>query len=144
VVQRAKAPVLPQPPIPEPDTAVMTLTSLARDDVPGACERLRALIGACDADVVVCDVGELEADLTAVEVLARLRLTAQRLGCALRLRGPSRALEQMLAFCGLCDVLPVEGEPGGLGGIRWYGGQAEEREQPVRVEEGVEARDPPV
>jgi ABC-type transporter Mla MlaB component len=119
----------------------MTLTSLARDDVPGACARLRALIGACDADVVVCDVGDLEADLAAVEVLARLRLTAQRLGCALRLRAPSRALEQMLAFCGLCDVLPLEGE---LGGIRWYGGQAEEREQPVRVEEGVEAGDPPV
>jgi ABC-type transporter Mla MlaB component len=133
--------VLPPRPIPEPDTAVMTLTSLARDDMPGACERLRALIGACDADVVVCDVGELVADLVAVEVLARLRLTAQRLGCALRLRGPSRALEQLLAFCGLCDVLPLEGE---LGGIRWHGGQAEQREQPLRVEEGVEARDPPV
>jgi hypothetical protein len=88
----------------------MTLTSLARADVPAACERLRALIGARDADVVVCDVGELVADLTAVEVLARLRLTAQRLGCGLRLRGPSRGLEQMLAFCGLCDVLPVEDE----------------------------------
>jgi hypothetical protein len=119
----------------------MTLTSRARDDVAGACEDLRALIGAREADVVVCDVGELVADLAAVDVLARLRLTAQRLGCALRLRGPSRALEQMLAFCGLCDVLPLEGE---LGGVRWHGGQAEEREQPLGVEERVEARDPPV
>ena len=90
----------------------MTFTRLARADVPAACERLRALIGACDADtvVVVCDVGGVVADLVAVEVLARLRLTAQRLGCGLRLRHVSRGLEQMLAFCGLCDVLPVEGE----------------------------------
>jgi hypothetical protein len=89
----------------------MTFTRLARADVPAACERLRALIGACDADtvVVVCDVGGVVADLVAVEVLARLRLTAQRLGCGLRLRHASRGLEQMLAFCGLCDVLPVAG-----------------------------------
>ncbi len=44
----------------------------------------------------------------AVETLARLRLTARRLGCGLRLRGASRTLAQMVAFCGLCDVLPVE------------------------------------
>ncbi len=121
----------------------MTFTRLARADVPAACERLRALIGACDADtvVVVCDVGGVVADLVAVEVLARLRLTARRLGCGLCLRGSSRAFEQMLASCGLCEVLPVEGEL--LGGWRWHGRQPEEREQPRRVEEGVETRDPP-
>ncbi len=119
----------------------MTLTRLARGDLPAACERLQALIAARDADVVVCDVDGVVADLVAVEVLARLRLTAKRLGCGLRLRGSSRGLEQLLAFCGLCDVLPLEGE---LGGIRWHGGQAEKREPARRVEEGVEARDPPV
>ena len=95
---------------PDTDTAVITLARLARADLPAACERLQALIGARDADVVVCDVAGVEADLVAVEVLARLRLTARRLGCGLRLRGSSRPLEQLLAFCGLCDVLPVEGE----------------------------------
>ncbi|HEV2057808.1 MAG TPA: STAS domain-containing protein [Solirubrobacteraceae bacterium] len=68
-----------------------------------------------DPDVVVCDVGALEADLAAVELLARLRLEARRLGCGLRLRGASRELEQMVAFCGLCDVLPVEEEEAGGG-----------------------------
>jgi hypothetical protein len=133
--------VLPPRPISEPDIPVMTLTAAARADVPAACERLRALVAGRDAELVVCDVGELGADLVAVEVLARLRLTAQRLGCALRLRDTSRGLEQLLAFCGLCDVLPLEGR---LGGIRWHGRQPEEREEPVGVEEGVEARDPPV
>ena len=117
----------------------MTLATMTRGDVPTACARLRALVGASDADVVVCDVRALEPDLVAVETLARLRLTARRLGCGLRLRGASRALEQMLAFCGLCDVLPVEGSV--LGGNR---GQPEEREPPLGVEERVEARDPPV
>lgn len=129
----------PQP-LFEPDTAVMTLAPMTRADVSTACTRLRALVGASDADVVVCDVGALEADLVAVETLARLRLTARRLGCGLRLRGASRALEQMLAFCGLCDVLPVEE---GLV-LRGNGGQPEQREQALGVEERVEARDPPV
>ena len=106
--QEAKGAVLPPRPISEPDTAVMTLATMTRADVPTACARLRALVGASDADVVVCDVCGLQADLVAVETLARLRLTARRLGCGLRLRGATRALEQMLAFCGLCDVLPGE------------------------------------
>ena len=120
----------------------MTLAPIARADVPAACERLRALVGASDADIVVCDVGSLEADLVAIETLARLRLTARRLGCGLRLRHASRALEQIVAFCGLCDVLPVEERL--LRGSGGNGGQPEQRKQPGRVEERVEARDPPV
>ena len=138
--QEAKGAVLPPRPFSEPDAAVMTVATMTRADVLTACARLRALVGASDADVVVCDVGALDADLVAVETLARLRLTARRLGCGLRLRGTSRALEQMVAFCGLCDVLPVEAARV-LGGD---GGKPEQREQPLRVEERVEARDPPV
>jgi hypothetical protein len=119
----------------------MTLATITQADIPVVCERLRALIRSSDADEVVCVVSTLEADLVAVEALARLRLTAGRLGCRLRLRGSSRALEQLLVFCGLCDVLPLEGE---LGGIRWHGRQAEQREPPRGVEKRVEARDPPV
>ncbi len=118
----------------------MTLATVACAGVPAACQRLRALVGASDADVVVCDVGSLEADLVAVEVLARLRLTARRLGCGLRLRHASRALEQMVAFCGLCDVLALEE---GLG-VGRDARQPEQREQACRVEEGVEASDPPI
>ena len=119
----------------------MTLASISRPDVARACERLRALVRASDPDVVVCDVRGLAADVVAVEALARLRLTARRLGCGLRLRGASRALAEMVAFCGLCDVLALEGE---LGGLRWHGRQPEEREPARGVKERVEARDPPV
>ena len=118
----------------------MTLATITPADVPAACERLRALVGASGAAVVVCDVGALEADLVALEALARLRLTARRLGCGLRLRNASRALEQMVAFCGLCGVLALEE---GLV-LRGHGGQPEQREQARRIEERVEGRDPPV
>ena len=132
--------MLPPRPISETDIAVMTLAAINRADVPALCERLRVLVGARDPDVVVCDVRDLVPDLVAVESLARLRLTARRLGCGLRLRGASRALEQLLAFCGLYDVLPLEGE---LGGFGWHGRQPEEREHAGGVEERVDARDPP-
>jgi hypothetical protein len=138
--------VLPLPPFSDPDTAVITLATHARTDVPAACDGLRAVIGAHDADVVVCDVSGIDADLMTVEVLARLRLTAQRLGCRLELRNASPALQQLIGFCGLCDVLPRErlARLDRRLALGRDGGQPEEGEQPLGVEERVEARDPPV
>ena len=134
---------VPLPPFSDPDTAVMTLATHARTDVPAACDGLRALVGARDADVVVCDVAGIAADLMTVEVLARLRLTALRLGCRLELRDASRELQQLLGFCGLRDVLPSERLELDRLALGWDGGQAEEGEPPRGVEEGVEPGDPP-
>ena len=100
--------MLPLPPFSDPDTAVMTLATHARTDVPAACDGLRELVGAHDAEVVVCDVAGIAADLMTVEVLARLQLTALRLGCHLQLRNASCELRRLLGFCGLGDVLPGE------------------------------------
>jgi hypothetical protein len=66
---------------------------------------------------IVCDVGALAPGLAAVDALARLQLTARRLGCEIRLRDASVDLQDLLDFVGLRDVLCVEA-----------GGQAEERE----------------
>jgi hypothetical protein len=123
----------------------MTLATHARTDVPAACDGLRELVGARDADLVVCDVSQVATDLMTVEVLARLRLTALRLGCRLQLRNASRELQQLLAFCGLCDVLPCErlDRLDRRLALRGHGGQAEEGEPPRRVEEGVEPGDLP-
>ena len=133
--------MLPLPPFSDPDTALMTLATHARTDVPAACDGLRELVGARDAERVVCDVAGISADLVTVEVLARLRLTALRLGCRLELRNVSRELARLLGFCGLRDVLPSERlDRLALG---WNGGQAEEGEPARRVEERVEPGDPP-
>ncbi|OON74373.1 hypothetical protein B1H18_25065 [Streptomyces tsukubensis] len=86
------------------DTTTLILTGPVRDtDVPHLCDRLaRTTLGAPDADEIICDVTALTtADLATVNALARLRLTAQRLGYHLTLRGPSHELRFLLGLVGL-------------------------------------------
>ncbi len=87
-----------------------------------------------EGDLVVCDG---DADLATVDALARLQLTALRLGRRIRLRSASTEFQQFLDFAGLADVLPLDA------GLRLGrpSGKAEERKQPLRVEERVEADD---
>jgi hypothetical protein len=60
---------------------------------------------------IVCDVGSLPPDAAAIDTLARLQLTARRLGLEIRFRHASTELQDLLAFAGLRDVLRLE--PGG-------------------------------
>jgi STAS domain len=80
---------------------------------------------------IVCDVGALAPDAVAVDALARLQLTARRHGLEIRLRHASSELRELLTFVGLHHVLGVEA-----------GGEAEQREQRVGVEEEREFADP--
>jgi hypothetical protein len=57
---------------------------------------------------IVCDVGALPPDAKAIDTLARLELTAMRLGLELRLRHASSELQELLDFAGLGDVLRIE------------------------------------
>jgi ABC-type transporter Mla MlaB component len=76
--------------------------------VGGLCRRLRSLIGQSSAVLVACDVGALgDCDLVAIDVLARLGLTAGQLACAFELWGASDRLVELLAFVGLQEILPV-------------------------------------
>jgi ABC-type transporter Mla MlaB component len=103
-------------------------------DAAALCERARSELERSDAEVLVCDVAALtHPDAGTVEALARLQLTARRLGRQVRLREPSRELRGLLDLFGLSEVLRVE-----------PGRQPEEREQPLGVEERVEMGDPPV
>lgn len=106
-------------------------------DVVGLCERVRTRLESCDAEVLVCDVAALAApDVGTLDALARLQLTARRLGRQIQLCHQSRELLELLALCGLGDVLPA-GAALGVEPQR----QAEEREQAGGVEEGVERSD---
>ena len=92
---------------------------------------MRVLLSRGD-DVVIFEVGALvEPDLVTVDALARLQLTARRLGRRVVLRGAAAELRDLLELAGLCDVVGVA--PNGLR-LRLRG-QAEEREQPGGVEE---------
>jgi hypothetical protein len=57
---------------------------------------------------IVCDVGDFPPDAATIDTLARLQVTARRLGLELRLRHASNELQDLLAFAGLRDVLRVE------------------------------------
>jgi len=79
---------------------------IARADLPGLCERIRALLGQNAAGIALCDVSGVEPDAVTVDALARLQLAARRHGCQVRLRNASGELLELLAFMGLRDVLP--------------------------------------
>jgi ABC-type transporter Mla MlaB component len=123
---------------PEPSTIVYVIDGpIDRAAVPELCERVRVWLEGSDAELVVCDVALVHPDAATVDVLARLQLTARRLGLLVRLSRASRELQELLAFMGLRDVLPALGPASRLGPQR----QTEEWEQGRRVEERVESDD---
>lgn len=129
----------PSAPPPEPSTGLLVVAAPIGDgDIARLCGRLRAVVGTSDADVVVCDVGALPANARTIEAVARLQLTARRLGRRIRLQRASHELEQLLAFAGLADVVAVGS------GLRGRGRHAEQRKHACRVEERVDGDDPPV
>jgi ABC-type transporter Mla MlaB component len=77
---------------------------IARDDLPGLCARVCALLGR-GADVAYVDVTGVEPDAVCVDALARLQLGAKHHGCRVRLRDATPALRELVAFMGLADVL---------------------------------------
>ncbi|HEX6685648.1 MAG TPA: STAS domain-containing protein [Candidatus Limnocylindrales bacterium] len=107
--------------------------------IPGLCERFAAFVAECDGEVVVCDVGALaRPDAVALSALARMQLTARRLGRGIQLHRAQRRLIELIGFAGLGGVLPLYS-----GLVLELGREAEQREQPVHVEEVVDPLDPP-
>lgn len=98
-----------RPPV-DVSTVVFVVSSpITRADIPLLCERVRALLDGCDADVVACDVGRvLDADAVTVDALARIQLTARRAGRAVLLRNACGELRGLLSLTGLSDVIPTE------------------------------------
>jgi ABC-type transporter Mla MlaB component len=90
-----------------PQTIVFAIRGpIERNDLPGLCERVCALLELGGADVAICDVRGIEPDAVTADALARLQLAAGRRGCQVRLRSASTELLDLLAFMGLSDVLP--------------------------------------
>ena len=79
---------------------------IARDDLPGLCDRVCRILGALQEDVVVCDVDGIEPDAVTVDALCRLQLAARRRRCEIRLRNASEELVELVGLMGLADVLP--------------------------------------
>lgn len=83
----------------------------------------------------MCDLGAVgRADAVTVDALARLQLTARRLGCRIDVINACPQLEDLLVLVGLRDVVPLSRELG-----LESGREPEHREERGGVEE---ERDP--
>ena len=101
------------------------------------CERVRFLLEGTEADHVICDVGAvMTPDAGTVEALARLQLTARRLGRTVKIRGACGELKDLVTLSGLSDVLPCDELS------LEVSGQAEQREEAGGVEEEGDPADP--
>ncbi|MGH2629955.1 MAG: STAS domain-containing protein [Actinomycetota bacterium] len=119
-------------------TIVMLRGPIARGDIPALCARVHGLLRRGGSGPVIFDISELEEpDAATIDALARLQLTALRLGRRIRLRNACGEVQDLLALVGLVDLLPV---------IRRSGvetaGQPEQREQVRGVEEETDPCDP--
>lgn len=92
-----------------PKTLVVVLEGqISSRTVPRLCETVRAALEGNDAELVVCDVGALAEpvclSMDVLDALARLQLTAKRLGRSIRLRNVPPQLADLLKLTGMDDV----------------------------------------
>ena len=94
------------------DVAFSIRGPITRADLPGLCERVRAILTE-NGSVVRCDVNGIEPDAVCVDALARLQLAAGRCGRRVWLENASPALLELVAWMGLTHVLPADGVSAG-------------------------------
>ena len=122
-------------------TVLIMLGPVPRDGIPALCERARRLLAGCDAGPVSCDVDALaDPDAVTLDALARLQLTALRLGYRVELQRARGPLVELLVLSGLSGVLRCAGSASGVEAS----GEPEHREQALGVEEEADPDDPAV
>lgn len=124
---------------PPPSSIVLVLSGPVADDhVVGLCERVRGLLERSEADLMICDVGALDdPDAATVDLVARLQLTARRLGRRVRLLDACGELQDLIELTGLSEFVSFSGElplePRG---------EVEQREPPSGVQKERDPDDP--
>jgi ABC-type transporter Mla MlaB component len=119
-------------------TQLVVRGRIGRADGLALSERVRAMLGEDQAGRLECDVrGLVESDLGTVDALARLQLTARRLGGSVRLRNAPAELRELLALAGLGEVIPCSADS-----AVEVGRQPEQREELGGVEEEDDPADP--
>jgi len=125
-------------------TVLIMLGPVPRDGIPALCERARRLLAGCDAGPLSCDVDALaNPDAATIDALARLQLTALRLGHRVELQRAHGPLVELLVLSGLSGVLRCGGSGPVASGVEAWG-EPEHREQALRVEEEADPGDPAV
>ena len=122
-----------------PGTIVLALAPpIVRADIRTLCLSIQDVLERHPGDAVICDVGALvDPDAVTVDALARLQLTARRCGSCVSFRNAQVQLRALLALTGLADVVC-----GDYGSALEPGGEAEEGEYALGVEEEADPGDP--
>jgi ABC-type transporter Mla MlaB component len=111
---------------------------IERADIPTLCERGRMLMESSRTRSLICDVGAVASpDAVTIDALARLQLTALRVGRRIGLRHASSELQELLDDFGLSAVVPLA-----AGSHVEARRQAEKREVRGRVKEERDPADP--
>jgi ABC-type transporter Mla MlaB component len=107
----------------ERSTTIVLAGSIAPAEISALCRRVGLLLEDTEANEVICDVaGLLEPDAGTVDVLARLQLSARRLGGEIRFLGACGRLHELLHLMGLGSiVLPCDATPRGQEAARREG-----------------------
>src|SRR5262245_66568954 len=71
---------------------------ITRDDLPGLCNRVCALLEQSRPSVALCDVTGVGVDAVTVDALARLQLGARRRECRVRLLNATPELLALVRF----------------------------------------------
>jgi ABC-type transporter Mla MlaB component len=108
----------PTPPPRHTKAIVVSLDGpIARDAAATLCAQLRARLAMAGPREIACHVEAVEMpDLSIVDALARLTLTARRFGVSVEVVGSTVALADLVALVGLSDVIlivPVQSRRGG-------------------------------
>jgi anti-anti-sigma regulatory factor len=112
--------------------------AIARAEIPALCEQVHRLLASGHADRLICDVGAVALpDAVTIDALARLQLTARRLGRDIGLRHASCELRELLDLAGLSEVIPLS-----AGSRIDARRQAEQREEGRGVQEEGDPADP--
>lgn len=100
---------------PEDPTGTIRLRgSIGRADVEAVCARLAWTLAAGPSAAIACDLAVItEPALPTVDVLARLALIARRTRREMRLEHASPAILELLALCGLAELLSGGADSGG-------------------------------
>ncbi|WP_432253914.1 STAS domain-containing protein [Streptomyces sp. HNM1019] len=132
----------PENPPKRPPAVLVLAQPVTRAEVARLCERLTTLARRAGPGPVTVDVGGVgRPDLAVVEAVTRLRLTAGRLGRGIQLRNARGELRRLLAWAGLDEALTSPAALDHALGVE-PGGETEQREEALGVQEGVEPGDP--
>ena len=94
-------------PAESPNTIVVGVTGrIERAEIARLCHRVRSLVESGSTDLVVDVSALLAPDVATVDALARMQLTARRLGREIRVQHACHRLVELLVLTGLADVIP--------------------------------------